>query len=104
MDHRGRFQAQGGGLEESEPWNQERPLLATQGHSLLNMLERKIAVREATLRRDSFIRAHRFIDSAATAGGVGPCKKSFLVRGSRDQRVDIEVHGGLAFLPDIREG
>ncbi len=25
MDHRGRFQAQGGGIEESEPWNEPDP-------------------------------------------------------------------------------
>lgn len=98
MDHRGRFQAQGGGLEESEPWTQEEPLQASTGHLLLCRLEDKIPAREAELRRDSFQKAHRFIDSAAASGGVGPCKKTFLVRGSRDQRVDVEVQSGLAFI------
>lgn len=98
MDHRGRFQAQCGGLEESESWNEPHPLQATAGHALLSRLEGKIHPREAMIRRDSFQKAHRFIDSAVTAGGVGPCKKSFLVRGGRDQRVDIEVQSGLAFV------
>src|SRR4051794_11398592 len=98
MDHRGRFQAQGGGLEESEPWNEPQPLQALTGHHLLSGLHDKIPPREATIRRDSFLKAHRFIDSAASSGGVGPCKKSFVVRGSRDQRVDVEVQSGLAFV------
>ena len=85
-------------MEESEPWNEENPLQALKGHHLLSGLQSKIPPREATLRHDSFTKAHRFIDSAASSGGVGPCKKSFLVRGSRDQRVDIEVQSGLAFV------
>lgn len=98
MDHRGRFQAQGGGLEESEPWNEPEPLRATEGHILLTRLEGKIQPKEAMIRRDAFEKAHRFINSAAAAGGVGQCKKTLRVRGSRDQRVDIEVQSGLAFV------
>jgi hypothetical protein len=85
-------------LEESEPWNEEEPLQALKGHHLLSGLQLKIPIREAALRHDSFMKAHRFIGSAAFAGGVGPCKKSYVVRGSRDQRVDIEVQSGLAFV------
>ena len=33
--HRGRIQAQGGGLEKSESWSQDKPLSAKQGLSLL---------------------------------------------------------------------
>jgi hypothetical protein len=85
-------------LEESEPWNEEEPLPAPRGHDLLSKLEAKIPRGEAALRQESFAKAHRFIDSGASSGGVGPCKKSFVVRGSRDQRVDIEVLSGLAFV------
>src|SRR4051812_30705106 len=98
MDHRGRFQAQGGGLEDSEPWNEEKPLPAPRGHELLSSLQAKIPPREAAIRHESFTKAHRFIDSGASSGGVGPCKKSFVVRGGRDQRVDIEVLSGVAFV------
>ena len=99
MDHRGPFQAQGEGLEESESWNEEHPLQALKGHHLLSGLQLKIPAREAAIRRDSFIKAHRFIDSAASSCGVTPCKKSFPVRGSRSgRRVDIEVLSGLAFV------
>ena len=98
MDHRGRFQAQGGGLEESESWDEEMPLRAFHGHHLLDGLRLKIAPKEAIVRQESFLKAHRFIDAAASSGGVGFCKKSYLVRGSREQRVDIEVQSGLAFV------
>jgi hypothetical protein len=85
-------------LQESEPWDEEEPLRALQGHHLLSGLRLKIPPREAALRDESFLKAHRFIDSAASSGGVGFCKKSFVVRGSRDRRVDIEVQSGLAFV------
>lgn len=85
-------------MEESEPWNEAEPLQALMGHHLLSGLRIKIPSREAKLRQDSFAKAHRFIDSAASCGGVGPCKKSFVVRGGRDRRVDIEVQSGLAFV------
>ena len=99
MEHRGRFQAQGGGLEESEPWAEEEPLQALQGHRLLAGLQLKIPRREADLREKAFEDAHKYIDRAAASGGVGPpLKKSYVVRGSRDQRVDIEVQKGLAFV------
>jgi len=32
--HGGRFQAQGGGLEESEAWDQEEPLTISDGNGL----------------------------------------------------------------------
>ena len=98
MDHRGRFQAQGRGLEESEPWDEEEPLRALQAHHLLDGLRLRIPPREAAHRQEPFWKAHRFIDSAATSGGVGFCKKSYVARGSRDRRVDIEVQSGLAFV------
>ena len=98
MDHRGRVQAQGGGLEESESWDEEKPLRALPGHHLLYGLRLKIPPREATVKQEPFLKAQRFIDSAAVAGGVGFCQKAFPVRGSRDQKVDIEVRSGRAFV------
>lgn len=100
MDHRGRFQAQGGGLEASEPWSEPEPLQASRGHHLLSRLQDRIPEGEARIRQDSFEKAHRFIDSAASSGGVGPCKKSFVVRNRGDRRVNIEVQSGLAFVDD----
>jgi hypothetical protein len=98
MDHRGRFQAQGGSLQESEPWDEDQALRALKAHHLLEGLRLKIRPGEAEHRQEPFLKAHRFIDSAATSGGVGFCKKSYVARGSRDRRVDIEVQSGLAFV------
>ena len=39
MEHRGRFQAQGGGIEESVPWDQDDPPTARQGHRMLTGLK-----------------------------------------------------------------
>ncbi len=102
MEHRGRFQAQGGRLERSSPsesWDDDRPLIAFTGHVLLSGLGNRIGDVEFKLRREAFHRAHDFVDRAQEGGGVGFAKKSFLVRGLRDAtRVDIEVQSGLAFV------
>ncbi len=76
MEYRGRFQAQGGGLEASESWAQGEPLAALLGHHLLSGLALKIPSREFAIRTDAFLKAHRFIDSGMSSGGVGPCKKT----------------------------
>ncbi len=99
MDHRGRFQAQGGGIEESEPWNQAFPLVAPVAHDLLTRLGSKIPVREAEIRRQAFNKAHEFIDKCASAGGIGPTKQSWPKPSRTDsRRVDIEVNNGIAFV------
>ena len=107
MDHRGVFQAQGAGMQESEKWNQPQPLTAVDGHSLLESLREKIAPTEAAIRAGAFADAHGFIDAARIVGGAPqdnryPLKKTFRVfpdpRGRRDRRVDIEVHAGRAFV------
>ncbi|MEM0992399.1 MAG: hypothetical protein AAGI49_05145 [Bacteroidota bacterium] len=41
--HRGRWQAQGGGLEESESWAQDEPLSKEDGQRLLNQLKEKLS-------------------------------------------------------------
>ena len=100
FEHRGRFQAQSDYLEASEPWAQNDPLTASDGHSLLTALENRLDDEERRIREDCFRKAHRFIDSAGP-GGVGPTTKNFPVRGRRDgSRVDIEVKKGLAFVAE----
>lgn len=46
----------------------------------------------------SFQRAERFILNASNCGGVVPPGQSFLERGTRGIRVDIEVITGTAFV------
>jgi len=99
MEHRGRFQAQGGGIEDSEAWDEENALPAARGHSLLTALKYKLDKSEYLIRRNAFNNAHRFIDNAAASGGVGPTKKSWPQPPRHDhRRVDIEVHSGRAFV------
>jgi len=99
MDHRGRFQAQGGGIEESEPWQQASPLVDVVARDLLARLERKIPAREAEIRRQAFRKARDFIDKCAAAGGIGPIKQSWPKPARSDsRRVDIEVNSGIAFV------
>ncbi len=101
LKHRGRFQAQGGGLEESENWAQEEPLSLKSALSLLLKLKNKLSPTERTEREKSFIKADKFIKTAATNGGVfARISRTFLVKGSRDKRVDIEVLSGKAFTPE----
>jgi hypothetical protein len=95
--HRGRIQAQGGGLEASESWSQDEPLTKGQGLSLLSKLKEKLSPREQELREKPFADAERFIKGAK--GGVqAPLSQSFQNRKTKDVRVDIEVWNGFAFI------
>jgi len=100
--HRGRVQAQGGGVEESVPWAQDQPPTAREGHEMLNALEVRLTARESACRAEAFRQAHEYIDRAARVGGShAPDRKSYPAPPRKDQRrVDIEVLKGIAFVPD----
>lgn len=96
--NRGRIQSQGGGIEESESWRQEKPLQAFYAHVKTNSLELRHSKVEKELRKVSFNKARNFIDAAKNSGGVThPVSKSYPVKGDKNRRVDIEVHEGVAF-------
>ena len=102
--HRGRFQAQGGrgkGIEISEPWAQERSLSARAGFRLLDALHSRLGAADQKLRESAFEQARAFIGRALEAKGVAAfMKKSFPQKPNKnDERVDVEVHKGLAFFP-----
>lgn len=98
--HRGRFQAQGGGLEASETWNQDTPITKEQAKHLLDKLKEKIPPEERAKRAGQFDDAGRFIDGVK--GGVdAPQKRTFLNRKQRGVRVDIEIWSGTAFIAII---
>lgn len=102
-EHRGRLQAQGGRIEQSEAWAQDTPLPATEGFRRLDLLKDRLSPREQEYREKAFDLARRFIIQVAGAGGTGPTKKSYPQPPRRDQRrVDIEVIKGLAFVPEPR--
>ena len=98
--HRGRIQAQGGGLEESESWSQEEPLTKEEGLGLLDRLWKKLGPEDQELRKKPFEDAERFIKNVE--GGVdAPIRKTFRNKKTKDVRVDIDVWSGTAFFSII---
>lgn len=63
-------------------------------HSLEAMAGRK----ERELRVNTHNKSRSFINAAKAAGGTGPTSKTYMVKGDRHRRVDIEVRDGLAFI------
>ena len=99
--HRGRLQAQGGGTEKSEPWAQAAPPTESEMLQRSDRLENRLTPKERKDREQPFADLRRFIRAAALSGGVtAPVSKSFLKRGSKDIRVDLEVIKGMACVPD----
>ncbi|NHB90380.1 hypothetical protein C5471_22935 [Photorhabdus tasmaniensis] len=99
--HRGRIQAQGSKLEESFAWAQDTPITAKDALAGLDSLEASLSNKDRKLRKGEFDKARKFIQSAEKGGGVdAQVSKTFLVKGTAHERVDIEVTSGKAFVPD----
>jgi len=98
MKHRGRFQAQGENLEASEAWSQNEPLTKKEGLNLLQKLISKIPKREAEIRESAFNRAKQFIEQGPHEVIVGSIFRSYKVKGTKQERVDIEIQTGTAFI------
>nr|MCU0392566.1 hypothetical protein [Thermoflexibacter sp.] len=89
MLHRGRIQAQGEDLEESESWSQNEPPTKEDGLQMLENLKNKIPKKEAKLRKEAFEKAENFIIQAGENGGLNAVvQKTFMVRDSEEARVD----------------
>jgi hypothetical protein len=97
--HRGRIQAQGGGLERSVPWAQSTPPTVAQGLAMLQELRMQLTDKQFNERARSFERAERYIINAGAGGGAYPPGNSFKMQGTTDIRVDIEIQSGAAFVP-----
>lgn len=99
--HRGRFQAQGGGVEESESWSQDQPLSKSQGLQLLARLKARLPAKARGQRKKAFRQAERYIQQAE--GGIDAHKlKSFYDdKKDRSIRVDLEILSGRAFITFI---
>lgn len=97
MKHRGRLQAQGENLEESENWSQEEPLSKNEGLTLLENLKNKIPKKEAEIRSEAFNKASKFIKQGPHKVISAPITRSFKVKGTKCERVDIEIQKGEAF-------
>lgn len=97
--HRGRIQAQGSKLEESVAWNQNTPLTASDAKTKLNELKDKLSKKDLNARADAFKKAENFIESSCSCGGVdAQVSKTFMVKDTKHERVDIEIIAGKAFV------
>ncbi len=101
MEHRGRIQAQGGGLEASESWSSSTPPTKQEGLDLIDKLERKIPLAEAMVRKKAFEQARTFVERATANGGADAQVSISFPKGIKVKgiQVDIEVIKGKAFVP-----
>jgi len=98
-NHRGRIQAQGEKLEESESWAKIIPLTKNEGMQMIEKLKNKIPKNEANIREKAFQKLNCYIEQAAKNGGVSAyVSKSFDVKGTKTERVDLEIRKGIAFI------
>jgi hypothetical protein len=97
MEHRGRFQAQGENLEASESWAKDEPLTKNEGQDLLEKLQNKIPKHEAQIREKAFEKANEFIEQGPHEVVNGSVTRSYRVKGTKHERVDIEIQSGIAF-------
>jgi hypothetical protein len=68
--------------------------------AICDRLERRLTRSEKETRTEALAALRRFIKAAAAAGGLNaPVSKSFLKRGSKDIRVDLELIKGRACVP-----
>lgn len=99
MKYRGRFQAQGKSLEESEPWAKNTDIYVAEGLDLIDRLETKLQKRDKDLRSLAFTKAKAYVNNAGQRNGVdAPVSKSYRVKGTQSERVDIEIILGRAFI------
>lgn len=95
--HRGRVQAQGGGVEKSRKWAQATPPTAADVLGMLDQLEAELGRADRRAREEAFAQAREFIRSAAEQSGLdAPVSKSFPRKNEGDIRVDLEVKAGKA--------
>ena len=102
MKHRGRIQAQGENLEASEAWAQNEPLTKHEGLKLLANLKNKIPKKEAEIRENAFIKASEFIQQGPHEVIIGSIFRSYKVKGTKHERVDIEIQSGTAFTNSLK--
>jgi hypothetical protein len=70
MEHRGRFQAQGKKLDESEPWSQNEPLIIEDGIKKLRSLKNKLKPKDLRVHYKAFNEREKFINKASQNGGI----------------------------------
>jgi hypothetical protein len=96
--HRGRIQAQGGGIEESESWAQDDPLTMEEGLTLLQKLKSKLSKWELKKREEKFNRLEDLMHRGKKAGGLDARYSQTFGEPESDVRVDVEILSGRAFV------
>lgn len=65
---------------------------------MLDNLKNKIPRKEAQIREKAFNKAEQFINQGPHEVVVAPISRSFKVKGTKKERVDIEIQKGEAFV------
>ena len=98
--HGGRWQAQGGGTNKSEPWNQYHPLTKAEAKALLDALIQQLTSGELKDRSKAIPKAYSFIEKTGIIEGPPyPIQRFFYQELGSDIRIDLEVQAGMAFVP-----
>lgn len=95
--HRGRVQAQGGGVEESEAWAQSDVPNKSDGYCMTVSLKRKLRKKDLKKRERSFKKLDKFIGNAPSAGYDYSSQSYTPFPPQGDVRVDVEIKKGKAF-------
>ncbi|TAH20150.1 MAG: hypothetical protein EAZ08_07085 [Cytophagales bacterium] len=97
--HRGRIQAQGGGVEKSESWAQDEPLSLESGLGLVDHLKSQLTKKELATREEAFDKLAKLVNKNSKNGIDAQVVVSFYVdENTTDERVDLEVRKGKAFI------
>jgi hypothetical protein len=97
--NRGRIQAQGNYLEESESWGEIGEITKNDGHDKITDLQERLTNQEMVDRNRAFQKLENFIDDAPQNGHYAQIIKSFSNSPQeRSVRVDIEIRSGRAFI------
>jgi hypothetical protein len=101
MTNRGRFQAQGGALEESVAWATNDEVSKIDGHDMLDRLSARLTVDELLARQNAIQKVKGFITDAPHGGCSAPIIKSYYDdKRNRSIRIDLEVRAGRAFITE----
>jgi hypothetical protein len=98
--HRGRIQAQGKTLEESESWAKDTFLTLDEGKVLIENLKGKLTKTELKIRKKAFEDLEKYVEEHSDIGLSAPHLGKagrFHVKDTKSERVELEIHAGLAF-------
>jgi hypothetical protein len=99
--HRGRIQAQGGGIETSVSWSRQTPPTESEMMAMVRQLEAMLTPAERRARQEGFEQLRQFIRKGK-AHGLPVLSRSFPYRIVRGIRIDLEVRKGCAAVPDAK--